>query len=139
MVSMQNPMVRDTELPDEGGNDGNGKTRPNATVKQLQAEMRRLKAQQREEAARQRQEMAQQRKEAARQRQEIAQQREEAARQREQIAHLMAIVESTTVYSGAGAVEDDTSSLPEGWKALKAEDGRTYYEKPDRTTTWDPP
>ena len=51
----------------------------------------------------------------------------------------MAIVESTTVYSGAGAVEDDTSSLPEGWKALKTEDGRTYYEKPDRTTTWDPP
>ena len=51
----------------------------------------------------------------------------------------MAIVESTTVYSGARAVEDDTSSLPEGWKALKTEDGRTYYEKPDRTTTWDPP
>jgi hypothetical protein len=146
MVSMQNPMARDTELPDEGGNDGNGKTRPNATVKQLQAEMRLLKAQQREEAARQRQEMAQQREEAARQRQEIARQREEAARQQQemaqqqqQIAHLMAIVESTTVYSGAGAVEDDTSSLPEGWKALKTEDGRTYYEKPDRTTTWDPP
>ena len=118
MVSIQNPMVRDTELPDEGGNDGNGKTRPNATVKQLQAEVRRLKAQQREEAARQRQEMAQ---------------------QQQQIARLMAIVESTTVYSGARAVEDDTSSLPEGWKALKAEDGRTYYEKPDRTTTWDPP
>ena len=52
MVSMQNPMARDTELPDEGGSDGNGKTRTNATVKQLQAEMRLLKAQQREEAAR---------------------------------------------------------------------------------------
>ena len=129
MVSIQNPMVRDTELPDEGGNDGNGKTRPNATVKQLQAEMRLLKAQQREEAARQRQEMAQQR-------QEMAQQRQEMAQQRQQIARLMAIVESTTVYSGARAVEDDTSSLPEGWKALKAEDGRTYYEKPDHTTTW---
>ena len=118
MVSIQNPMARDTELPDEGGNDGNGKTRTNATVKQLQAEVRRLKAQQREEAARQRQEMAQ---------------------QQQQIARLMAIVESTTVDSGARAVEDDTSSLPEGWKALKTEDGRTYYEKPDRTTTWDPP
>ena len=138
MVSVSNPMARGAELPEEGGS-GLSKVRTNATVKQLQAEMRLLKAQQREEAARQRQEMAQQREEAARQRQEIARQREEAARQREQIAHLMAIVESTTVYSGARAVEDDTSSLPEGWKALKTEDGRTYYEKPDRTTTWDPP
>jgi hypothetical protein len=132
MLSVPNPMARDTELPDEGGNDGNGKTRTNATVKQLQAEMRLLKAQQREEAARQRQEMAQQREEAARQRQEMAQ-------QRQQIARLMAIVESTTVYSGARAVEDDTSSLPEGWKALKTEDGKTYYEKPDHSTTWDLP
>ena len=128
MVSMQNPMVRDTELPDEGGNDGNGKKRTNATVKQLQAEVGLLNVK-----------LAQQQGEVAQQREEAAQLREELARQRQEMSRLMAIVESTVVSSSVGAAEDGISSLPEGWKALKTEDGRTYYEKPDRTTTWDPP
>ena len=51
----------------------------------------------------------------------------------------MAIVESTVVSSSVGAAKDGISSLPEGWKALKTEDGKTYYEKPDHSTTWDLP
>jgi hypothetical protein len=197
MVSVSNPMARGAELPEEGGG-GLSKTRTNATVKQLQAEMGLLNvklaqqqgevAQQREEASRQREEVSRQREEAARQREEaaqlreelarqreeaarqreeaaqqnvklaqqqsdVAQQREEAARQREELARqrqemsrqrqemsrLMAIVESTVVSSSVGAAEDGISSLPEGWKALKTEDGKTYYEKPDHSTTWDLP
>ena len=51
----------------------------------------------------------------------------------------MSIVESTVVSSSVGAAEDGISSLPEGWKALKTEDGKTYYEKPDHSTTWNLP
>lgn len=148
MVSVSNPMARGAELPEEGGS-GLSKMRTNARVEQLQAEVGLLNAKlaqqqsdaarQREEVARQREEVARQQEELARQREELARQREEAARQRQEMSRLMAIVESTVVSSSVGAAEDGTSSLPEGWKALKTEDGKTYYEKPDHSTTWDLP
>ena len=131
MVSVSNPMTRGAELPEEGGS-GLSKTRTNATVKQLQAEMGLLNV-------KLAQQQTQQREEVDRLREEAAQQREELARQRQEMSRLMAIVESTVVSSSVGAAEDGISSLPEGWKALKTEDGKIYYEKPDHSTTWDLP
>ena len=131
MVSVSNPMARGAELPEEGGS-RLSKVRTNATVEQLQAEVGFLNV-------KLAQQQTQQREEVDRLREDVAQQREELARQRQEMSRLMAIVESTVVSSSVGAAEDGISSLPEGWKALKTEDGKTYYEKPDHSTTWDLP
>ena len=32
-----------------------------------------------------------------------------------------------------------SAALPEGWKDLKTEDGRTYFQKPDGSATWELP
>ena len=75
----------------------------------------------------------------AQQQSEMAQQRQQNEQQRQQIDRLMAIVESATFSTVGRADEDNTSHLPEGWTALKSEEGKTYYQRPDGSTTWDPP
>ena len=86
--------------------------------------------------AQQQSEMAQQRQQNEEQRQQLEQRVEQ---QRIQIDRLMAIVESTTFSTAGRAGEDNTSHLPEGWTALKSEEGETYYQKPDGSVTWDLP
>ena len=75
----------------------------------------------------------------AQQQSEMAQQRQQNEEQRQQIDRLMAIVESATFSTVGRAGEDNTSHLPEGWTALKSEEGETYYQKPDGSVTWDLP
>ena len=86
--------------------------------------------------AQQQSEMAQQRQQNEQQRQQSEQERQQL---RKQIDRLMAIVESTTFSTAGRAGEDNTSHLPEGWTALKSEEGKTYYQKPDGSVTWDLP
>ena len=86
--------------------------------------------------AQQQSEMAQQRQQNEEQRQQLEQRVEQ---QRQQIDRLMAIVESATFSTVGRAGEDNTSHLPEGWTALKSEEGETYYQKPDGSVTWDLP
>ena len=97
--------------------------------------------------AQQQSEMAQQRQQNEEQRQQLEQRVEQerqqleqrVEQQRQQIDRLMAIVESTTFSTAGRAGEDNTSHLPEGWTALKSEEGETYYQKPDGSVTWDLP
>ena len=93
-------------------------------------------AQQQSEMAQQRQQNEQQRQQGEQERQQLEQRVEQ---QRQQIDRLMAIVESATFSTVGRAGEDNTSHLPEGWTALKSEEGETYYQKPDGSVTWDLP
>ena len=112
----------------------------NVKLAQQQSEM----AQQRQQNEEQRQQL-EQRVEQERQQleQRVEQQRQQleqrVEQQRIQIDRLMAIVESTTFSTAGRAGEDNTSHLPEGWTALKSEEGETYYQKPDGSVTWDLP
>ena len=116
----------------------------NVKLAQQQSEM----AQQRQQNEEQRQQLEQrveQRVEQERQQleQRVEQQRQQleqrVEQQRKLIDRLMAIVESTTFSTAGRAGEDNTSHLPEGWTALKSEEGETYYQKPDGSVTWDLP
>ena len=101
-------------------------------------------AQQQGEMAQQRQQL-EQRVEQERQQleQRLEQQRKQSEQERQQlrkqIDRLMAIVESATFSTVGRAGEDNASHLPEGWTALKSEEGKTYYQKPDGNVTWDLP
>ena len=112
----------------------------NVKLVQQQSEM----AQQRQQNEEQRQQL-EQRVEQERQQleQRVEQQRQQleqrVEQQRKQIDQLMAIVESATFSTVGRAGEDNTSHLPEGWTALKSEEGETYYQKPDGSVTWDLP
>ena len=104
-------------------------------------------AQQQSEMAQQRQQNEQQRQQVEQERQQLEQRVEQqrqqleqrVEQQRKQIDRLMAIVESATFPTVGRAGEDNTSHLPEGWTALKSEEGETYYQKPDGSVTWDLP
>ena len=104
----------------------------NVKLAQQQSEM----AQQRQQNEEQRQQLEQRVEQEEQERQQLEQRVEQ---QRQQIDRLMAIVESTTFSTAGRAGEDNTSHLPEGWTALKSEEGETYYQKPDGSVTWDLP
>ena len=105
----------------------------NVKLAQQQSEM----AQQRQQNEEQRQQLEQRVEQRVEQERQQLEQRVE--QQRQQIDRLMAIVESTTFSTAGRAGEDNTSHLPEGWTALKSEEGETYYQKPDGSVTWDLP
>ena len=147
MVSVPNPMARRGNRLDDGGAERGKTSRTNETIELLRTEMELMNV----KLAQQQSEMAQQRQQNEEQRQQLEQrveQRVEQERQqleqrveqqRQQIDRLMAIVESTTFSTAGRAGEDNTSHLPEGWTALKSEEGETYYQKPDGSVTWDLP
>ena len=128
MVSVPNPMARHRDLLDDGDTGGGKTLRTNETVKRLQTEVGLLNV----KLAQQQSEMAQQQQQQQRVEQRVEQ-------QRQQIDRLMAIVESATFSTVVSAVKNETLYLPEGWTALKTEEGKTYYKKPDGSTTWDRP
>jgi outer membrane biosynthesis protein TonB len=154
MVGVPNPMARHRDLLDDGDTGGGKTLRTNETVKRLQTEVGLLNvklAQQESEMAQQQQQLEQrmeqrveqQRQQMEQQRQQmeqrVEQQRQQMEQQRQQIDRLMAIVESATFSTVVSAVKNETLYLPEGWTALKTEEGKTYYKKPDGSTTWDRP
>ena len=154
MVSVPNPMARHGNRLDDGGAERGKTSRTNETIELFRTEMELMNvklAQQQSEMAQQRQHL-EQRVEQQRQqleqrveqeRQQVEQERRQleqrVEQQRQQIDRLMAIVESTTFSTAGRAGEDNTSHLPEGWTALKSEEGETYYQKPDGSVTWDLP
>ena len=105
----------------------------NVKLAQQQSEM----SEQRQQNEQQRQQLEQRVEQRVEQERQQLEQRVE--QQRQQIDRLMAIVESTTFSTAGRAGEDNTSHLPEGWTALKSEEGETYYQKPDGSVTWDLP
>ena len=136
MVSVPNPMARHGNRLDDGGAERGKTSRTNETIQLLRTEMKLMNvklAQQQGEMAQQRQQLEQrleqQRKQSEQERQQL----------RKQIDRLMAIVESATFSTVVSAVKNETLYLPEGWTALKTEEGKTYYKKPDGSTTWDRP
>ena len=146
MVSVPNPMARHGNRLDDGGAERGKTSRTNETIELFRTEMELMNV----KLAQQQSEMAQQRQQNEEQRQQLEQrvEQEEQERQqleqrveqqRQQIDRLMAIVESTTFSTAGRAGEDNTSHLPEGWTALKSEEGETYYQKPDGSVTWDLP
>ena len=151
MVSVPNPMARHGNRLDDGGAERGKTLLTHETIELLQTEVGLLNAklaQQQSEMAQQRQHLEQrveqqleQRVEQERQQveQERRQLEQRVEQQRQQIDRLMAIVESTTFSTAGRAGEDNTSHLPEGWTALKSEEGETYYQKPDGSVTWDLP
>ena len=168
MVSVPNPMARHGNRLDDGGAERGKTSRTNETIELFRTEMELMNvklAQQQSEMAQQRQQNEQQRQQVEQERQQLEQrveqqrqqleQRVEQERQqveqerrqleqrveqqRNQIDRLMAIVESATFSTVGRAGEDNTSHLPEGWTALKSEEGETYYQKPDGSVTWDLP
>ena len=143
MVSVPNPMARHGNRLDDGGAERGKTSRTNETIELLRTEMELMNV----KLAQQQSEMAQQRQQNEEQRQQLEQRVEQerqqleqrVEQQRQQIDRLMAIVESTTFSTAGRAGEDNTSHLPEGWTALKSEEGETYYQKPDGSVTWDLP
>ena len=154
MVSVPNPMARHGNRLDDGGAERGKTLLTHETIELLQTEVGLLNA----KLAQQQSEMAQQRQQNEEQRQQLEQRVEQERQQLEQrveqqrqqleqrveqqriqIDRLMAIVESTTFSTAGRAGEDNTSHLPEGWTALKSEEGETYYQKPDGSVTWDLP
>ena len=132
MVSVPNPMARHGNRLDDGGAERGKTSRTNETIELFRTEMELMNV----KLAQQQSEMAQQRQQNEEQRQQLEQRVEQ---QRQQIDRLMAIVESTTFSTAGRTGEDNTSHLPEGWTALKSEEGETYYQKPDGSVTWDLP
>ena len=150
MVSVPNPMARHGNRLDDGGAERGKTSRTNETIELFRTEMELMNvklAQQQSEMAQQRQQNEEQRQQleqrVEQERQQVEQERQQleqrVEQQRQQIDRLMAIVESTTFSTAGRAGEDNTSHLPEGWTALKSEEGETYYQKPDGSVTWDPP
>ena len=165
MVSVPNPMARHGNRLDDGGAERGKTSRTNETIELLRTEMDLMNvklAQQQSEMAQQRQQNEEQRQQleqrveqrveqqrqqleqrVEQERQQVEQERQQleqrVEQQRQQIDRLMAIVESTTFSTAGRAGEDNTSHLPEGWTALKSEEGETYYQKPDGSVTWDLP
>ena len=143
MVSVPNPMARHGNRLDDGGAERGKTSRTNETIELFRTEMELMNV----KLAQQQSEMAQQRQQNEEQRQQLEQRVEQerqqleqrVEQQRQQIDRLMAIVESTTFSTAGRAGEDNTSHLPEGWTALKSEEGKTYYQKPDGNVTWDLP
>ena len=143
MVSVPNPMARHGNRLDDGGAERGKTPRTNETIELLRTEMELMNV----KLAQQQIEMAQQRQQNEEQRQQLEQRVEQerqqleqrVEQQRQQIDRLMAIVESTTFSTAGRAGEDNTSHLPEGWTALKSEEGETYYQRPDGSVTWDLP
>ena len=150
MVSVPNPMAWHGNRLDDGGAERGKTSRTNETIELLRTEMELMNvklAQQQSEMAQQRQQNEQQRQQVEQERQQLEQRVEQqrqqleqrVEQQRKQIDQLMAIVESATFSTVGRADEDNTSHLPEGWTALKSEEGETYYQKPDGSVTWDLP
>ena len=154
MVSVPNPMARHGNRLDDGGAERGKTSKTNETIELFRTEMELMNvklAQQQSEMAQQRQQNEEQRQQleqrveqrVEQERQQVEQERQQleqrVEQQRQQIDRLMAIVESATFSTVVSAVKNETLYLPEGWTALKTEEGKTYYKKPDGSTTWDRP